>query len=236
MNIALLGSGKTGSEVANAATLRPNARVTVFNTSYPADLSSLAGHDVVISFLPGDAFLAHIPLLIDSRLPVVCGSTGFTFPGGLDAFSQRIREADLRWIYASNFSLGMHLVRELLPILGLAADLMPDVRYGMRETHHIHKKDAPSGTALSWRSDLGQEVDIASERVGDVVGDHELVLTTGTERITLRHEALNRRIFAEGALQAAEWILNPTIVREPGLHAFHQVIRQTLSTQRHNES
>lgn len=236
MNIALLGNGKTGSEVVNAAAQRPDTRITVFNSSHPADLSALAGHDVVISFLPGDAFLAHIPLLIDSRLPVVCGSTGFTFPGGTDAFSQRLRDADLRWIYASNFSLGMHLVRELLPILGLAPDLMPDVRYGMREIHHIHKKDAPSGTALSWRADLGHEVHIASERIGDVVGDHELVLTTGTERITLRHEALNRRIFAEGALQAAEWVLRPGFIREPGLHAFHQVIRQTLSTQRHNES
>lgn len=236
MTIALLGSGKTGSEVANVAAQRPGTSVTVFNSRHPADLPSLAGHDVVISFLPGDAFLAHIPLLIDSRLPVVCGSTGFTFPGGTDAFSLRLRDAGLRWIHASNFSLGMHLVRELLPILGLAPDLMPDVRYGMREIHHIHKKDAPSGTALSWRNDLGRDVDIASERIGDVVGDHELVLTTGTERITLRHEALNRRIFAEGALQAAEWILDPAIVREPGLHAFHQVIRQTLSTQRHNES
>lgn len=236
MNIALLGSGKTGSEVVNAASRRPDCHVTVFNSSHPAALPTLAGHDVVISFLPGDAFLAHIPLLIDSRLPVVCGSTGFTFPGGTDAFSQRLRDADLRWIYASNFSLGMHLVRELLPILALAPGLMPDVSYGMRETHHIHKKDAPSGTALSWRADLGRDVDIASERVGDVVGDHELVLTTGTERITLRHEALNRRIFAEGALQAADWVLNPAIVREPGLHAFHQVIRHTLSTQRHNKS
>lgn len=236
MNIALLGSGKTGSEVANAASMRPDASITIFNTANPASMTALAGHDVVISFLPGDAFLAHIPLLLESRLPVVCGSTGFSFPDGIDAFSARLRDSELRWIYASNFSLGMHLVRELLPILGLAPDLMPDVRYGLRETHHIHKKDAPSGTALSWRTDLGQEVDIASERVGDVVGDHELVLTTGTERITLRHEALNRRIFAEGALQAAEWILNPNIVREPGLHAFHQVIRQTLSTQRQNES
>jgi 4-hydroxy-tetrahydrodipicolinate reductase len=236
MTIALLGSGKTGSEVAHAASERPGTSVTVFNTSHPADLLALAGHDVVISFLPGDAFLAHIPLLIDSRLPVVCGSTGFTFPGGLDAFSLRLRDAGLRWIYASNFSLGMHLVRELLPILGLAPDLMPDVRYGMREIHHIHKKDAPSGTALTWREDLGREVDIASERVGDVVGDHELVLTSGTERITLRHEALNRRIFAEGALQAAEWILNPSIVPGTGLIPFHQVIRHTLSTQRHNES
>jgi len=232
MNIALLGSGKTGSEVTNVASSRQGLSVTTFNRSNPASEAALSNCDVVISFLPGDAFLSHIPLLLQTNLPVVCGSTGFTFPGGTEAFSRILSEQNIRWIYASNFSLGMHLVREILPILGLAPDVMTNAGFGIRETHHTQKKDAPSGTALSWREWLGHPADIASDRIGDVVGDHELTVSTATERITLRHEALNRRIFAEGALQAAEWILNPAIVREPGLFAFHQVIRQHLSTLR----
>lgn len=232
MDIALLGSGKTGSEVANVASQRDGFTVTAFNRSNPASEAALSGHDVVISFLPGSAFLSHIPLLLKSQLPVVCGSTGFTFPGGTEAFSRILSEQNIRWIYASNFSLGMHLVREILPILGLASDVMPDAGFGIRETHHTQKLDSPSGTALSWRQWLGHPADIASERIGDVVGEHELTVSTATERITLRHEALNRRIFAEGALQAAEWILNPAIVPEPGLFAFHQVIRHHLSTLR----
>lgn len=229
MTIALLGTGKTGSETAHLAEERGLA-VSSFNRSRPPTLDGLRGADVAVSFLPGDAFLATIPVLIDSRLPVVSGSTGFDFPGGTAAFDKSLREKGLTWIHASNFSLGMHLVREILPILGWAPDLLPDATFAIRETHHIHKKDAPSGTALSWKAWLGRPADIRSERTGDVVGDHELTLVSSTERITLRHEALSRRIFAEGALQAAEWILNPVKTPGPGLHPFQQVVRHNLST------
>lgn len=229
MRIALLGTGKTGSETAHLAEER-GLDVVRFNRSHPATPEALHGADVAVSFLPGEAFAAHIPLLLDSRLPVVTGSTGFDFPGGSAAFDAHLREAGLRWIHASNFSLGMHLVREILPILGMAPALMSGTRFDLRETHHLHKKDAPSGTALSWQAWLGHSVDIRSERTGDVVGDHELHLTTGTERITIRHEALSRRIFAEGALQAVEWILEPGRTPGPGLHAFQQVVRHNLST------
>lgn len=229
MRIALLGTGKTGSETAHLAAVR-GLDVVRFNRSHPPSPDALSGADVAVSFLPGDAFASTIPLLLDSRLPVVTGSTGFEFPGGAAAFDARLRDAGLRWIHASNFSLGMHLVREILPLLGMAPAFMPDARYGMRETHHVRKQDAPSGTALSWQSWLGHPVDIRSERTGDVIGDHEIQLTTGSERITLRHEALSRRIFAEGALQAVEWVLEPGRTPGPGLHAFHQVVRHNLST------
>lgn len=236
MHIALLGNGKTGSQVASLVNDEFNLSCSIFTSTHPATLAELRNCDIVVSFLPGEAFVSYIPLLIESRLPVICGSTGFEFPNGIDNFSRVLQEADLSWIYARNFSLGMHLIHEILPILGLAEALLPEVRFAIHDVHHAEKRDAPSGTALSWQEWLGTDATITSERVGDTVGDHELRMVSPNETITLHHSAQNRRIFAQGALKAADWILGEETTPGPGLHSFSKVIRQQFSTQRNHVS
>lgn len=236
MRIALLGNGKTGSEFAAIASVDPKNHLTVFNTKNTVTLEELRKHDVVVSFLPGDAFSGHIPLLVASGLPVVCGSTGFAFPGGKKSFSELLSSHGITWIYASNFSLGMQIMHEILPLIGRMSEILLSADVRINEVHHTEKKDAPSGTALSWLDWLGIPAEISSERTGDVVGEHELSIETDSELIKVHHSAKNRRLFAQGALKAAEWILDAEMLPEAGLHPFSQVIRNQLSTQRINVS
>ncbi|HBQ58314.1 MAG TPA: hypothetical protein DD671_01445, partial [Balneolaceae bacterium] len=93
--------------------------------------------------------------------------------------------------------------------------------------HHVHKKDAPSGTALSWKEWLDKEAEVTSAREGDVKGIHELTVKTGTEEITLKHKALDRALFAEGAIWAAKQMVENQDV-ENGVHAFGQLFDQII--------
>lgn len=220
MKIALLGKGKTGGKVLE---ILESSKIphTVFDSKNTPTLKTLAGHDVVISFLAGDVFKTYMPLLLEANIPVVTGSTGMDWP---ENFSEKLSTQKNKWIFATNFSLGMNIVHQMILILKEADAILSNFKFSMNEIHHTKKLDAPSGTALSWKNWLNQPVSITSERTGDVVGIHELKLTTPTEEITLKHEALDRKIFAEGAMYAAQMIAT----LPPGLHLFQDVVQKEL--------
>lgn len=223
MKVALLGKGKTGGKVLDL--LRDQKiQHTVFDSRNIPTKENLAGHDVIISFLSGDIFMEYIPLLIDSKISVVTGSTGVKWPKNID---QELKDQNCKWIYATNFSLGMNLVQQMIFIMRDAEKILSNYEFSINEVHHTKKLDAPSGTALSWREWCGQDIPITSERTGDVIGIHELKLKTKTEEITLRHEALDRKIFAEGALFAAHKIVKDKAFK-PGLHLFQDVVKKEL--------
>lgn len=230
MKIALLGKGKTGRHIIELAESRPDYFVSVFDREHRPAAAHLEGHDCIISFLPGDAFQTYIPELIASGVPVVSGSTGFNWPGGRGAFSSMLAGMGLYWIYGSNFSLGMNLVCSMIGVLRDAEALLNDIRFDLHEIHHTSKKDSPSGTALAWKQWLGREVAITSERTGDVNGVHALTLATPYEKITLSHEALDRKLFAEGALWAAKRLCGGKPPLPPGLHDFRDIVQHNLIT------
>ena len=230
MNIALLGNGKTGSRVNDLADGQSGISVTVFNRSRPPERNLLAEHDVIISFLPGDAFAEYIPELIASGKPVVSGSTGFDWPDGREDFSRRIAGAGLVWIHASNFSLGMNLIHEMIQIMGMAATMYDEHRFSIHDIHHAQKKDAPSGTALAWKRWLDQPATITSERTGDVVGQHTLTLDTPFEKISIHHMAKDRQIFASGALWTASRLLSDQNRLEPGLYDIQQFVLRHIQS------
>ncbi len=206
IKIALIGDGKVGSKFAELVAARPSEyQLTIFNINRPPTYETLIGHDVIMSFVPGTVFADLIPLLAKVGLPVVVGSTGFSWPADL---AEKLQQQHVRWIHASNFSLGMALIHAVLQILGRAPRLNKNITTHIHEIHHIHKKDAPSGTALAWQKWLNLPADITSERIGEEIGTHELKMHLPFEEITLRHQALDRKIFAEGALWAIEQILN----------------------------
>jgi 4-hydroxy-tetrahydrodipicolinate reductase len=217
MKIALLGKGKTGGKV-----LELHQDVIVFDTKNSPTLEKLQSCDVIISFLPGHVFLELIPLLIESKLPVVTGSTGFDWPKDIHV---TLTENNIKWIKGHNFSLGMALIYNMINALSSADKLFPQVKYKIHEVHHTKKLDAPSGTAISWEEWLKQtiKIPITSDRVGDVVGDHCIEMQTGYEKITLRHEALDRKIFAEGSLWAAKQLLSNDV--PIGLNLFENLTR-----------
>lgn len=219
MKIALLGKGKTGSKILELA-----KDVTVFDSVNIPTYEKLIGHDVVISFLPGDAFQSYIPLLLETKRPVVTGSTGFAWP---QDFDKTLREKKLTWIYATNFSLGVVVLKQLIERLHEVSSLFEEKTFSIHEVHHTKKLDAPSGTALSMKEWLKEPCEITSERTGDVVGLHTLTMETPGEILRLEHEAKNRMLFAEGALWAANYITKTKM--EPGLFAFQKVVEKHLS-------
>ena len=158
--------------------------------------------DVVVDFSLPD----HLPTLTKfcahNKLPLVSGTTGLQAKERalLDELAQQV---PLLW--AANMSLGIYFLHRAVQLLNLLGD---DFKFTIQETHHIHKKDKPSGTALSLQQALqehtGQISPLQAHRVGEVFGTHQIQAQSENEVITLRHEALNRSVFAHGALKAAQ--------------------------------
>ena len=219
MKIALLGAGKTGSKVSDL-----HKNTVIFNSKNKPTLEALADCDVLISFLTGDIFLTYIPLLIEAKIPVVTGSTGFHWPRGIH---QELVDKELIWIKAHNFSLGMNIVKSMIETLSKANELYDDISYSIHDIHHKNKVDSPSGTALSWKEWLGSEATITAERTGDVIGYHHLEMSTPLENIKITHEAKDRAIFASGALWAAKKIREDTSLPF-GLNNFNSIVNKLL--------
>lgn len=220
MKIALLGAGKTGGKVSEL-----HENTVIFNQSNKLTLEKLSECDVVISFLPGDAFVEYIDVLIESKLPVVTGSTGFDWPKDIDV---KLKEKNLKWVRAHNFSLGMNIVKSMIEYLGKAKILFDDIQFNIHDIHHVHKKDSPSGTALSWKEWLDAPCEITAERTGDVIGYHHVEMTTPVEKIKLTHEALDRAIFAQGAIWSAQKVLSDDSI-DTGLTHFSEIVKKHLN-------
>lgn len=222
MRIALLGNGKTGSKVLEIA--EKKHQLIIFDSQRVPTFEKLKETDAIISFLPGNVFLDLIPLLVETKLPVVTGSTGFTWPDNIQTI---LKEKNLAWIYATNFSLGIVILKQLIQKLRKMEDIFEKSSYSIHEIHHTKKLDAPSGTALSMNEWAGGKSHITSERTGDIIGHHTLTLDTGRETLQLSHEAKDRALFAEGALWAANILLTHQL--EAGLHSFQAIAEQQLS-------
>lgn len=220
MKLALLGKGKTGGKVLEVA--GGDVSIDTFDRSNHPTYEKLLGYDVILSFLPGDAFAELIPTLLETKKPVVTGSTGFLWP---ENFSETLRSKNITWIHATNFSLGVVVLKQLIERLNKVSHLFSEKTLSIHEVHHTKKLDAPSGTALSMKEWLAGDCEVTSAREGDVVGLHTLTLETPSEIIRLEHEAKNRTLFAEGALWATKMITKT----EPGLHSFQKVVENHLS-------
>ncbi|MBP6880673.1 hypothetical protein KBC31_03540 [Candidatus Saccharibacteria bacterium] len=217
MKIALLGSGRTGAYLHEV--IAPGDKITDFNSTNKASVSKLAEFDVVICFLPGDILNNYFDMLLKSKTPTIIGSTGYQFPDKID---EKIFQQNITWIWANNFSLGMQVAKNAIEALTIARKILPNAKTSIHEVHHTNKKDAPSGTAISWMQWYGDKnIEISSERVGDVVGDHTLTIDADTETITLAHSSKHRKIFAEGAYWSALRITS----LKPGLHEFSEVVK-----------
>lgn len=216
MKISVIGTGKTGSKVVEM--LGENLAYA-FDENNPPTLEKLKDSDVVIIFIPGDAVAEILEVVLESGVPAAWGSTGFDWPDNLD---EKVKTARTRWLLANNFSLGMNIIRHAIKKISEGSKILDNPKFKIHELHHIHKKDAPSGTALSWKEWLNKEVKVTSAREGDINGIHELTVTTAREEITLKHDALDRSIFAEGAIWAAEQLVKNQQLSN-GVHTFGEL-------------
>jgi 4-hydroxy-tetrahydrodipicolinate reductase len=205
MKVAVIGSGKTGGHVLK---LLPASQVVgPFGRSNVVSAEKLAAADIGVIFVPGEAFLEMIPELIKSKKPMVVGATGMELPTGLH---QDLQAAGVAWVHATNFSLGVQLFRQLIKTVNKLQKSLPSFQAELLDVHHTKKLDAPSGTAKSLAKWSDFPVDIEARREGDVVGFHELTLTFPQEAVKISHNAIERALFAQGALDIANlWIKKP---------------------------
>ena len=202
MNIALIGNGKTGRHLQE---LIPSDQLEIFNLENPPTVNKLKNFDIAIIFIPADQFTLLMPTLLESKIPVVSGATGAPLPKTL---GQDLKDKKLTWIYASNFSIGISMVHQMINILNNGQILFDKINFSLTDIHHTKKLDKPSGTAIEMGKRLNKEIKITSIREGDTVGIHELNMDTPLESISIKHIAHNRALFAKGALWAAEQLLN----------------------------
>jgi len=170
---------------------------------------SLGGAQVVVEFTTGAAAPANVRACVRAGCPVVTGTTGW------DAQRARVEEdvlaGDGAMLWSPNFSIGVNLFWQVAELAARLAGRTKTFDAHIVETHHAAKRDAPSGTALALQrlatAAFGSDIPVSSVRVGAVPGTHELLLDSAFEQIRVVHEARDRRVFAEGALLAARWLL-----------------------------
>jgi 4-hydroxy-tetrahydrodipicolinate reductase len=212
IELAILGvAGRMGAELTSALA-RPEYGSRFRLVSAPKrgeNLDSVLNAEVIIEFSAPEAALALAEKVATAgkRIPIVMGSTGWTADQNrrLEGLANQVPI-----LRASNFSVGVAMAQTALSLWSK----WPGVErwiIALREVHHTRKKDAPSGTALTLagaiREHLPREIPIDSVREGDVVGIHEVTFESPAEKLTLIHEAKNRAVFAEGALEAARhWV------------------------------
>ena len=215
MNLLILGRGKTGSLVAEAAAERKHA-IRVAGSNENAACAALTPEklrdiDAVIDFTAPHCVLAHIDACVKAGKNMVVGTTGWH--NEIDRVRALVQQHATGFVYSPNFSVGVNLFLDVARTA--AAALRHDYSGQIFERHHVQKKDAPSGTAIalqqvmrgaSGRDSQNDDLQITSFREGDVVGLHEVVLESSADRIYLCHDAKSRRGFAEGAVRAAEWL------------------------------
>ena len=212
MKHLLLGTGKTGSLVAEVARERGHELEILRSADNPKagaltkDRLSSIDVDVVIDFTTPASVLENIQATIAAGKSMVVGTTGWY--SDLADVRKLVEQRGTGFLYGSNFSIGVNLFFDL--VRNSASALQHEYCPQIFERHHAEKKDAPSGTAATMQKILQEnskaEVEITSFREGDVVGMHELVLDCSNDTIYLCHDAKTRRGFAEGAVRAAEWL------------------------------
>ena len=219
MKFALLGYGRMGKAIEQIALERGHNIVCKVDKNL--NEGKLQEADVAINFSIPDAAVENINRALNQEVPVVCGTTGW-----LDAYhrvTQNAHDNNTAFLYSSNFSIGVNLFFKLNKVL--AQMMLPHKEYivSIEEKHHIHKLDAPSGTAITLaegiieNSDLNKwsmseetkdSVFIQSLRGGEVPGTHSIKYESLIDEIKIEHKAHNREGFAVGAVIAAEWIVD----------------------------
>ena len=158
---------------------------------------------LLIDFSLPEPFDVALALAVQRRAAFVSGTTGLSL-AQLKALEAASRQIPVLW--SANFSLGVAVLSDLVE---RAARALPGWDLDIVESHHVHKKDAPSGTALALGASAkagGAEPRYASLRAGDIVGEHWLQFAGQGERVELAHRATSRDIFARGALAVGEWL------------------------------
>ncbi|MEX0988184.1 MAG: 4-hydroxy-tetrahydrodipicolinate reductase [Bacteroidales bacterium] len=235
MNIAIIGYGKMGREIARISELRGHTIGLIIDVTNAGDLNqeNLRDIDVAIEFSTPDSAFQNISVCIRENVPVVSGTTGW-----LDKLDQAIKlcnETNGGLFYASNFSIGVNVLFAMNTRLAEIMQNFQEYDVSIEEIHHVHKLDAPSGTAISLANQITEKISsknswtrkegepkniyINSKREGEVSGYHCVTYESEIDTISISHNAKSRVGFATGAVLAAEYMQGKS-----GIHSMQEML------------
>jgi 4-hydroxy-tetrahydrodipicolinate reductase len=224
MKLALLGYGKMGREIEKLS--RENGHEIVLTIDNPGEwesgLVAFEKVDVAIDFSTPASVIDNIHYCFDAGVPIVVGTTGWL--DQMDEIRNECIDKGQSMFWAPNFSIGVNIFFELNRKLASLMSNWPDYEISMEETHHIHKLDTPSGTAIYLANDIilhhgkkdkwvkensenPSDLEILSHRIEEVTGTHKVVYESTEDLIEIIHTAKSRKGFAQGAILAAEWLV-----------------------------
>ncbi len=222
--IALVGYGKMGRTIEAIALERGHSISHKINIENQADIQLIKpdNTDIVIEFSQPESAFDNIMACLKNGVPTISGTTGWLAKkAAVEAYCQEVNGT---FLYASNFSIGVNIFFKLNAQLAQMMERYADYDVKMEEIHHTHKKDAPSGTAITlaegiidglsrksnWKlsTEQPQASDIAIEalRIDEVPGTHSVTYHSPIDEIEIKHTAHTRAGFAQGAVMVAEWI------------------------------
>lgn len=233
MKIILIGYGQMGRAIEQEALLQGHEVVAIYDLKRKpfAEETQLPEADVCIEFTSSDVAYQNCVHAMELGSPVVCGTTGWN--EGVDELRRIVPSKGWTFFHASNYSIGVNILYVLNRRLAQLMNKTEGYRPEIEEVHHINKKDAPSGTAIKLAKALVEEskyahdwvfqrsdvqvnvgiedpnvVPVSADRVGDVAGLHRITYKSANDRITIEHEAFNRRGLAKGVLLAANFAIS----------------------------
>lgn len=220
IKIGLVGAaGRMGKEIVQVVEAHPRLELFYpYSRKDKWDAKKAAAVDVWIDFSSPEALKDVLKRAAENKTPVVCGTTGFS-KKEKDLLEQYGKKIPVLW--SSNMSLGVAVLNEALKSLAAISHF----DFQIEEIHHNRKKDKPSGTAITLQENLEKAVkkklpEALAIRGGGVFGVHKIFAMSDEEVLTFEHSALNRTVFAKGAVQAAEWLTK----QKPGLYQIRDVL------------
>lgn len=248
MKFTLVGSGRMGRQVAGFVNRSETCELAaVLDDRSIITAESFLGSDAVIDFTVREAFLQNLPAMLQARVPVVVGTTGWDDMAS--DVKRRVEESGSSLLYSANFSLGVNIF--LRTVREAARLIAPFEQFDIAfcEHHHTGKADFPSGTALRAaemilsvnsrkrtvvrglsddRKIAPDELQVAALRLGSVFGKHTAFIDSDTDEIIVSHTAKNREGFAAGAVQAAKW-LAARHTSSPGFYTMDDFLNEMLA-------
>lgn len=226
MNILLIGYGKMGKMIEDIALLRNHNIAHVIDKEEDWDNLDVKEIDVAIDFSSPYTVMDNIVACFNRNIPIVVGTTGWY--GRLNEFRDLANQEQKGLFVASNFSIGMSIFNKINEQLAILMNAQPSYDVSIEEIHHVHKLDAPSGTAITlaetiidnldrktnWELNCEDEksniINVTAQRIGEVSGTHSVTYSSEVDDIIITHQAHNRKGFALGAVLAAEFMKGKT--------------------------
>lgn len=223
--IALIGYGKMGQAIEKIAKERGNTISFIIDQNNIEDISKIktSNTDAIIEFTMPESAVANLKNAFKTGVPVVCGTTGWL--ANWNEVIKACEAANNGFFYASNYSVGVNIFFKLNEWLAKAMNGFDQYNVLMEEIHHVHKKDEPSGTAITLAEGVYKNLDrktdwklyfeeketdiaITSKRIGEVPGTHSITYRSPIDEIEIKHTAHSRQGFALGAVIASEFMVN----------------------------